>query len=319
MKIDLSQCEIRTPTGDDLVGLYRMLIDAFSVDEPVFAEMIEKGKGFYTWTPYALYQGRELLGNVALMPLRIWLGGRPTEVAGIASVATRKEHRRKGVARHLMQHALAIVDEWNMPAVLFTDLPKVYEGLGFQTIEQTYPAASVREMEFSAEGFQCEIVDTLDRNRLDQMARVYADDYPNYDGKVVRDSRYWQQPYQMLFDPYPKPKILFATDRRGIVGFARCELEDDRLLLAELCAPADPPRVAEALLAFARDHACQLHRDSITLALPPDHLALETVRGRVPLEPERPGADRGAFMARPAPTEPLGPLSHLQWSLADKF
>jgi len=319
MKFDLSECEIRTPTGDDLVSLYRMLIDAFPVDGPVFIEMIETGKGFYTWTPYALYWRGELFGNVSLMPLRIWLGGRPTEVAGIASVATRKEHRRKGIAKRLMQHVLAIVDDWNMPAVLFTDLPNVYEGLGFHSIEQTYPAANVPAMEFSAEGFRCEIIDTLDQNCLDQMARVYADDYPNYDGKVVRDPRYWQQPYQMLFNPYPKPKILLATDQRGVVGFARCELEDDRLLLAELCAPPDPPRVSEALLGFACDHACQLPRDSITLALPPDHFALETVRGRVPLEPERPGAHRGTFMVRPPAAEPLGPLAHLQWSLADKF
>ena len=77
------------------------------------------------------------MGNVSLMPMRIWLGGRPTEVAGIASVATRKEHRRQGVAKRLMRHVLAIVDEWKMPAVLFTDLPNVYEGLGFHSIEQT--------------------------------------------------------------------------------------------------------------------------------------------------------------------------------------
>ncbi|NQT17566.1 MAG: GNAT family N-acetyltransferase, partial [Planctomycetes bacterium] len=148
MKLDLSECEIRTPTGDDLVDLYRMLIDVFPVDRPVFTEMIETGKSFYTWTPYALYRRGELLGNVSLVPLRIWLGGQPTEVAGIASVGTRKEHRRKGVAQHLMRHALAIVDEWKMPAILFTDLPKLYEDLGFHSIEQTYPSAPVGRMEF---------------------------------------------------------------------------------------------------------------------------------------------------------------------------
>ncbi len=318
MKLDLSECEIRTPTGDDLADLYGMLIDVFPVDRPVFTEMIETGKSFYTWTPYALYRRGELLGNVSLVPLRIWLSGQPTEVAGIASVGTRKEHRRKGVAQHLMRHALAIVDEWKMPAVLFTDLPKLYEGLGFHSIEQTYPSAPVGRMEFAAEGFQCEVVDTLDQGRLDQMARVHADAYPNYDGKVVRDPDYWQL-YQMLFNPFPKPKMLFLTDPRRIVGFARCEVEDDRLLVAELCAPANPTRVSESLLGFARDYACQLHRDSITLALPPDHFALETLRRLIPLEPERPGAHRETFMVRPPAGEPLGPLDRLHWSLADKF
>ena len=318
MKLDLAECEIRTPGGDDLLALYRMLMDVFPVDRPVFTEMIETGKRFYTWTPYALYQGAELLGSVSLMPVGIWLGGQAVEVVGIASVATRKEHRRKGVARHLMRHGLGIVDERSAPAVLLTDLPAVYEGLGFKAVKQTYPAACVPEMDFGTGGFDCELVDCLDQGRLERMASIYADEYPNYDGKVFRDRDYWRL-YQMLFDLYPKSRILLCTSHERTLGYARIEVEGDRLLLSELCARADAVE-ATALLGFVADCARQVGVGLVTLALSPDHFASETLqRHGVLLQPEPAGAHRETFMVRPRPGEPPGPLERLHWSLADKF
>ncbi|MFH1923209.1 MAG: GNAT family N-acetyltransferase [Planctomycetota bacterium] len=319
MELDLTQCEIRTPTGDALLSLYRLVIDAFPADRPVFTEMIEKGRRFYTWTPYALYRGEELLGNVSLVPVKMWLGGRRADVVGIASVATRREHRRKGIARHLMRYALGIVDEQLAPAVLFTDLPKLYEGLGFQRIEQTYPAASVREMDFTTSGFACELVDKLDRSHLESMAEIHAHDYPDYDGKVVRDPDYWQL-YQMLFNPFPRLRLLFSTRQGRIAGYARVEVEPDRLLVSELCGRADATDAAEALLGFVAEYAREVQRDSVTFALPSDHFAGQILeRRRVALEPEPPGAHRETFMVRPPAGEGLGALGALQWSLADKF
>jgi predicted acetyltransferase len=319
MGLDLSQSEIRTPTGEALLRLYEMLMEAFPVDRPVFTEMITKGKRFYTWTPYALYLGEELLGNVSLMPARIWLGAEPLKVVGVASVATRKPYRRKGVAKRLLQHTLQMVDDEEAPAVLFTDLPAVYEGRGFRRIGQTCAAASTSRMRFEGKRFECKVLDTLDQPRLEQLAEIYAQEYPNYDGKVIRDADYWQL-YQMLFNLYPNPKIVVCTGGGHALGYARVETEKDRLLVSELCSPPSAVEVTEALLAFLADHAPQVERELITFALPPGHFAWQILqRYQIPLEPEPAGAHRGTFMVRPAAGELLGPLEHLQWSLADKF
>lgn len=319
MTLELSKCEIRTPTGDALVALYRMMMEAFPVDRPVFAEMIQKGKRFYTWTPYAMYLGDELLGNVSLVPMRIWLGSQPTEVVGIASVATQKQYRRQGVATHLVRHSLGIVDERKVPAVLFTGLPGLYEPLGFKRIDQIYEAAPAAQIRLANRGFNCEPLDQLDQSRLDQMAAIYADEYPNYDGKVVRDPDYWQL-YQMLFNPYPRSAILLCTSKGRAVGYARVEVEEDRLLMAELCGRADAVGAADALLRFAADYARQAGVDLVTFAFLPGHFAREILqRNRVPLEPEPAGAHRETFMARPPAGQSLGQWGRLQWSLADKF
>jgi len=267
MDVDLSKCRIRTPTGNELLSLYQMLMEVFPPDRPVFAEMIEKGRRFYTWTPYALYRGDELLGNVSLMPVRIWMAGRPVRVVGIASVATRKEHRRKGVARRLLQHALSIVDQQRAPAVLLTGLPAVYQGLGFETIGQTYLAASAERVSFSSRGLDVEILGYLDPSHLRQLAEIYAGSYPNYDGKVVRDPDYWEL-YQMLFNLQPRWKILSCARHGRMVGYVRVEVEDDRLLVSELCGEASAGEVAEGLLHFVADHARQAERPLISFALP---------------------------------------------------
>jgi hypothetical protein len=73
-------------------------------------------------------------------------------------------------------------------------------------------------------------------------------------------------------------------------------------------------------LGFAAGYARQSERHPLTLALPSEHFAVQMLlEAGVPLEPEPPGAQREAFMARPAQGEPLGPLGRIAWSLADKF
>ncbi len=317
--IDLTKCEIRTPTGDALLPLYEMLVEAFPVDRPVFNEMIATGRRFYTWTPYCLYRGDLVVGSVSLVPMRIWLAGQAMEVVGIASVATRSEYRRQGIAGHLLRHALRIVEERRAPAVLFTGLPGIYQRRGFKRIEQTYLAASAGRMEFARRGHDCEILESLDDGHLDRLASVYAGDYPNYDGKVVRDPDYWQL-YQMLLNLYPKPKILSCTQRGRLAGYARVEPEDDRLLVSEICGDPRAGNLTEALLSFVAGYARQIRLDLVTLALPRDHYVWQALRrDDAALQAEPPGADRETFMVRPAPQEDLGPLGQLQWSLADKF
>lgn len=316
---DLSKCEVRTPTGAALVDLYEMLIEVFPVDRPVFTEMIEKDRRFYTWTPYALYEGERLLGNVALVPMRIWLEGEPAEVVGVASVATRSEYRRQGVARHLLRHAMGLVDERRLPAVLLTGMPRVYTGLGFQAVAQAYLAAPARSVDFASAGLECRLAERLQPSQLDEMAKLYAGGYPDYDGKVVRDPDYWQL-YEMLFNPYPNVKLVFCVAPGGLAGYLRFEIEDDRLLISELCCRATLADAARALLGFAAGYARQSGRDLLTVALPSEHFAVQMLReAGVPLEPEPLGAHREAFMARPAQGEPLGRLGRIAWSLADKF
>ena len=88
MDRDFSQHQIRVPSGGELVQLYEFLSECFPTDRPVFDEMSRTGKRFYTWSPHTLFHGDQIVANVSLVPMRIWLEGRAPGVIGIASVAT---------------------------------------------------------------------------------------------------------------------------------------------------------------------------------------------------------------------------------------
>jgi predicted acetyltransferase len=318
MGIDLSKCRVCSPAGEQLRSMQRILWELFPYDRPVYDELMKTGDPFYTLGNFALYCDDEFLGNVGLIRLKVWLGGRITEIIGVGAVATVPQYRRMGVAKHLMTHCMKTVDEQQLPAALYTELPIVYEEHGFKTTPQFYPAADLDTVKFDA-GCTCQLIPQLDNALLAAMAEVYDNVYPAYDGKVVRDAKYWQL-YRMFYNPYPKPKIVFCRSRSGeLQGYARFEVEEDRFAITELCTSKEAPDVAESLLAFiqrcARDKGIKL----FTIALPPEHFVFTMLRSRGMTffgEPE--GVRREIFMVRQGKSNVYG-FDKILWSLADKF
>ncbi|MHC4398467.1 MAG: GNAT family N-acetyltransferase [Planctomycetota bacterium] len=319
MGVDLSSCEIRTPTGDERLPLYRLLMEIFPPDRPLLAELIDSADRFPSWPSYALYSGNEILGSVSVAPTRVWLEGRPTEVVGVAWVATQVKYRRQGVATHLLRHVLEAVDGRGLPSVLFTGLPGLYEPLGYAAVPQVYLAATAWEVARCRPRFEGRAHETLIPSLVEPMARIYARAYPNLDGKIVRDAKYWQL-YQTILNANPHVRILFCQRQGRAVGYVRVETEADRLLVSELCCEAAAADVAEALLGFVAELATRAQRDTITLALPSGHLAMRILeRSGVALGTEPTGAARETFMVRVAGNRALGPLQGLKWPLCDKF
>ncbi|NUQ63777.1 MAG: GNAT family N-acetyltransferase [Pirellulales bacterium] len=294
-------------------------MDQFPPDRPLLETVMETGRGFSTWTPYALFCGEKLLGNVSLMPLRIWVEGRFQEVMGIASVATDPTCRRMGVARRLMDHCLAITDRQGLAGVLFTSLPRVYEPFGFCAVEQTYRAIAAERLRVAASTPQCAWNESLSGPMLGLLARIYRTECPDYNGKVDRDAAYWEF-YRTLLDASPPTELLISFRGGQPSGYARCELESDRILVTELCANPSDENTAEGLLAEIADRASRRSADWVTLALPPDHFVFRFFQNRAILPEREPeGFRRETFMARPAGGHTGVSLAGLQWSLADKF
>ena len=147
MAIDFSKCEIRTPESPlELKRLYQMLAEVFPVEKDFFEGLIDGSRTLYNWRPYTLYHGDEPLGNVSVVMFQLKSGTGLQETAGIASVATPERHRGMGIARQLMEHVLKKIDGRNLPSVLFTSMPRVYSGLGYQVVDQGVMQVSVKPM-----------------------------------------------------------------------------------------------------------------------------------------------------------------------------
>ena len=311
--------EIRMPAGDERLPLYRLLMEIFPADRPLITELIDEEDRFPNWPAYTLCSGNEILGNVSLAPMQVWLDGRSIELVGIAWVATGEKYRRQGVAKRLMRHVLEVVDAEGLPSVLFTGLPGVYEPLGFEVVEQVYLAAAAGQLPSGRPEFESRIYQTLTPNLVETMVRIHAREKSGPDGEVVRDAKYWQL-YRALFNGNANVGLLVCEQEGRVAGYVRVETEDDRLLVSELsCVPA-AGNVAQTLLGCVAELAADTERETITLALPWEHPAMQILRRcGIALVPEPTGAARETFMVRAPRGRPLGLLKKLQWPLCDKF
>ena len=319
MTFDDGSSVIRSPTGDELPELYTFLSDCFPTDRPLFDELRRTGRRLYTWTPTACWIHGRIVGSAALMPVRVWLGGQAIELAGVASVATAPERRRQGIARRLLERVLRSVDEQALPSVLFTGMPDVYRSLGFQPTTQHYRAARASLAAFRCEHFDEQVCTELDPRQIERLAAIYERQYPNYDGKVVRDADYWWL-YAALLRFTPHSQALLCSRRGELLGYARFDRQQDRITITELCAKPAAADVAEALLGFLQRQALRAGVEWLSLALPPQHFAWPLLQGAaVAIHKEPPGANRETFMVRPSLSAADSRLLRLQWSLADKF
>lgn len=319
MPLDERSCVIRPPRSDELPALYAFLSDCFPTDRPLFDELRRTGRKLYTWTPTACWTNGRIVGSAALMPVRVWLGGQAVELVGVASVATAPEHRRQGIARRLLERVLQSVDERALSSVLFTGVPDVYRSLGFQPTAQHYLVARAELAAFCCDGFDEQVCTELAPQQIERLAALYERQYPNYDGKVVRDADYWWL-YAALLRFTPHSQALLCSRRGELLGYARFDRERDRITITELCAKPAAADVAEALLGFLQRQARQADAEWLSLALPPQHFAWSLLQGAaVALQEEPPGANRETFMVRPSCSAADSRLLRLQWSLADKF
>ena len=187
--------------------------------------------------------------------MAIWWKGSVINLIGIGAVATIPTHRKKGVAAHLLQYALDLIDQQEQASVLFTNVPAVYEKHGFKIVDQQhYRSISVTQIAPNRNEYRHELIEVITDEHVSKMQYIYRDIYPNYDGKVVRDEEYWEA-YKMWFNPYQKPKIVFCSSGEKLAGYARFETENDRLIISELCCGKDDTAVIESLFAYVADYA----------------------------------------------------------------
>ncbi len=321
MAIDFSKCEICTPKGLRERVTYKALWEMFPYDRPVYNYMLNEGKRLYTMTNYALFQVDKFIGNVGLYPVSIWFEGRPLEIIGLGAVATVPKYRKKGVMDYLMSHCTNLIDQRCKPSVLYTELPAVYEKYGYMTVNQHYWSLRANRMEFAKGSFTHRYFETINRDELKKMQSIYDEQYPNLNGKVIRtEEPDYMQYYEMMFNPYMKPRLVWCLSGCDFHGYLRFEVEKDRLTVTELCTGSNDLDVIESLLYFVADFASLIGLEITTFALSADHMIWQILKTKgLHMEPEPEGVRREVFMVRPTAGESLGKLNNLQWSLADKF
>lgn len=75
-----------------------------------FENWQEKGGNAGAFRPHTLFDGERAAANISVMPFRCSYDGKPHTFLGLYTVMVHPDYRRKGLARHIMEH---ILEEWN--------------------------------------------------------------------------------------------------------------------------------------------------------------------------------------------------------------
>ncbi len=120
--------EIRPIRRDEAEEFLHVLCQSFDLDVATARDVFYNEPFFDLGAKWALLDQGAIVSILTLTPLQFGWGW----AVGVAGVATVPELRGRGHASRLIRHVLAAVDQ---PALLFARAPKIYERVGFSTLD----------------------------------------------------------------------------------------------------------------------------------------------------------------------------------------
>jgi GNAT superfamily N-acetyltransferase len=170
--------EIRTIRPEEAEPFLRLLCEVFGLD-------FDRARGIFFTEPmfdlrrkWALFEDSEMLSILTTVPLQFGWG----KAIGIAGVATREDHRRRGLAQCLLETVLQeSAGRGEKGALLFARETTVYERTGFQAIDQVVRASIRVSPETS-------VPHALDG---EEIARIYAAWSERDPARLRRDEQRW--------------------------------------------------------------------------------------------------------------------------------
>lgn len=193
MKADL---KLRRARDSDLTDMAYLHFNAF----PRSGETPEERRRKFTDNPlvplenyWVASSGGELVGMFAQYNFRMFRGGKTLPVVGIASVAVAPHHRRKGVARFLMERALEMMEHNGVSlSILHPFRHPFYAQLGWGILTRTiyYRMDPHRIGEFSPEG-SVEMV--KNEEQKEEVMALYDHIAHQRGGLLARDFLHWEE------------------------------------------------------------------------------------------------------------------------------
>ncbi|MBC6973511.1 GNAT family N-acetyltransferase [Bacillus sp. Xin] len=116
--------------------LFQLFEEVFHI--PVQTLQNFESNGFWdnTYKPFSYLQEGQVIANVSMFALPMLVNGEKIHAAGIQSVMTHPEYRRKGLMKQLFCKVLQEIDKKYECAILFTEKPELYESFGFRVVQE---------------------------------------------------------------------------------------------------------------------------------------------------------------------------------------
>jgi predicted acetyltransferase len=204
--------------------------------------------------------------------------GEDTLTAGcIGNVATDPDHRRRGHAAKIMTRTIEVMESRGFEiSLLFTDLPRVYEKVGYEVWQQSVWSANASEA-VAGEDHRLAVREADQRSDLPSLMQIHNAFDSGHFGPAIRTERHWLSMPAMY--PGDDTLALVALAESEIRGHVRVMRESDgRLRVHELSAVDAEAGVA--VLGAAAQRCASLGATEISITLPRWPLIRESI-GRV--------------------------------------
>jgi GNAT superfamily N-acetyltransferase len=166
-----------------------------------------------------------IVGYLRIFDRRIWVRGARLRAAGIGSVATHPDYRRRGLATALLRDTIALLrrDGYHLSFLGTEVAAPFYERLGWRIVRQPSHGAPAAEAAALTDrpGLTIRPFASSD---LAMVARIHARATRGRTGAVARSLRYWVDHMSWIDDD--AGGFLVATGgRRGLTAFVRSRSE----------------------------------------------------------------------------------------------
>lgn len=134
----------------------------------------------------------QIAAKLHLIPLSIYVHGRPFEMGGVSSVATWPEYRRQGMVKHLLKHALNDMKENGQTVSLLHPFSvPFYRQYGweltFMDQHYTIPMEKLKK-DWKGDGY----VSRMEPD-IPLLSEMYTDYAKAFTGMIARDEKWWEQ------------------------------------------------------------------------------------------------------------------------------
>jgi len=196
---------------------------------------------------WGAFENGQLLAKLMLLPLQIYIHGKPFNMGGLAGVATWPENRRSGLVRGLLDQALRVMKDHGQTISCLNPFSfAYYRKFGWELMTE-HRKYTIPVNQFPArKNFEGRVRrDLRDVALLDQIYRPFAQ---RYNGTLIRDHDWWEK---SVLDEDGHDVVYFSEE--GIPqGYALYNVTNRELTIEEFVYHNEMAR--EALWTYFANH-----------------------------------------------------------------
>jgi predicted acetyltransferase len=231
--------EIRAVRSEELDAMLALMCEAFSLPYTPARELFYRDPYFDSAKKRVLVEDGQIISCLTIIDATLWLGQAPVRVGGVAGVATRPDHRRRGYAARLLAATLPVLAEQGYGfSALFPYSYDYYRRLGWERAGTHYRLTFAPAV-LPAFADARHVRAALPSDRAD-VARLYETRSRHRTGHWLRDEKRWNY----LFEHVRSKAVYKRGALEGYVFYEMRELPEGRrqLHLMELVAATEEAR-----------------------------------------------------------------------------